>query len=1567
MGTAYSARQSSYTQGDTIDADDSNDEFDAILAAFGTSGHSHDGTAGEGGAIAKLLSNTLTFGAATAGTDITITFDGESNDGVLAWMEDEDYFKFSDDILVNSTEKIMFGDTASFIHQSSDGVLTIDGEATIDLNASTAVLVSNDLKLNSDAAVLGFGADNDVTLTHVADTGVLLNGTMAIQFNDASQYINAPSATVLDINATDEVELNATLVDVNANLDVSGTYTGGGLMTTGGNIVIPNAGNIGSASDTDAISISSGGVVTMNQIPVFSAGINVSGGTIAGTLATAAQGNVTSLGTLTTLTIDDIIINGTNIGHTSDTDAIAISSGGVVTMNQIPVFSAGINVSGGTIAGTLATAAQGNVTSLGTLTTLTVDNIIINGTTIGHTSDTDSITIASDGKVTFSQAILAGRTSSTITSNALQASLQVMGNDYNSSSISAMRWGANANGATLNLGKSRNATVGSNTVVNNSDELGRIDFSGDDGTDYQTLAGRISSVVNGTPGTGDIPADLVFSPGDGGSVAEALRLAGTGLAATFKGNIVIPNAGNIGSASDTDAMAIASDGKVTFSQAMIVQNQVIATSLDISGDVDIDGTTNLDAVDIDGAVQADGAITVGVDGTGYDVKFFGDTSGKYMLWDESADVLHLPDNTKLRLGDLGDCDIYHDGTNTLIQNGTGDFIIDAASDIILDADGGDVIFKDGGTAIGTFANNSNNLRIVSNVSDADIILRGVDGGSAIDAVTVDMSDAGTAIFNHDVNATTAGSKFIFGHSSYLNTGTNDYPQIHYSNKGNTLLLAEWSATNASEPTLRFLKSASSTIGTNTLVADDENLGAIAFNAADGTDLYSIAATITAYVDGTPGAGDMPGRLVFATTADGADSPTTALTLDSSQNATFAGTVTINTSSAGDALVVESTDAGAGGGPNLVLRRNSASPAANDVTGKVVFQGEEATSSDAVPYSQIQSLVVDATNTNYDGRLDLQAAHAGSLLNFLSLKGGSGTEIVVNEDDEDINFRVEGTTNANLLFVDAGNNRVGIGTASPASLLHLHQGSGGNAFRFTRDSYDTVNMELSESGFRIRNETDGRTDLLIDGSGNTTFAGDVKLGHDGAVLYFGADSEISITHVADKGLIIAEGDAGSWAAPANFDTLVVESDSNGGIVVGVPDADEGVIGISSPTTNGAIGYGMLWDYDAGIGRLFTSKVGGKTRIEADNQVTQVTFDGAAGSQFAEFANDIGLKSDSSKLYFGADNDVHITHVADTGLKFNKPIGVQGSDIHTGGNVGLNLPDEKYVAWCDSGTNASAMGAFVQADSGALNFGGNAYTFNYDSLTDFNGNVALSHDGAVLYFGTDSEVNLEHVADHGLKTNGHLNILDDKRIYVGTGNDLQLYHEASSNNSYIAESGAGSLVVKATHLYLNDASDAAMASFISGGAATLMHDGGNSLYTTAAGVTVPEAITIASEGNNVNGLYKQYVRALGDNPSNVDLVDITLPNYATASVKVRVTGRGTSALATQIHSEQTYAMSTDTSSVNVHAGTQVDIDTAFTLAVTTSGKNVTIDATASNCGGTQAYVEILTNAAFTDNLS
>ena len=57
--------------------------------------------------------------------------------------------------------------------------------------------------------------------------------------------------------------------------------------------------------------------------------------------------------------------------------------------------------------------------------------------------------------------------------------------------------------------------------------------------------------------------------------------------------------------------------------------------------IDVDGTTNLDAVDIDGAVQVDATVTVGVDDTGYDVKFFGDTASAFMQWDASVDDLIL--------------------------------------------------------------------------------------------------------------------------------------------------------------------------------------------------------------------------------------------------------------------------------------------------------------------------------------------------------------------------------------------------------------------------------------------------------------------------------------------------------------------------------------------------------------------------------------------------------------------------------------------------------------------------------------------------------------------------------------------------------------------------------------------------------------------------------------------------------------------------------------------------------------------------------------------------------------
>ena len=94
-----------------------------------------------------------------------------------------------------------------------------------DLTIGDDLTLSDDLLMASDANIIKFGADADVTLTHVHNTGLLLNSTMAIQFNDSTQSINAPNATTLDINATDEIELTATLIDVVGNLTVSGTIS----------------------------------------------------------------------------------------------------------------------------------------------------------------------------------------------------------------------------------------------------------------------------------------------------------------------------------------------------------------------------------------------------------------------------------------------------------------------------------------------------------------------------------------------------------------------------------------------------------------------------------------------------------------------------------------------------------------------------------------------------------------------------------------------------------------------------------------------------------------------------------------------------------------------------------------------------------------------------------------------------------------------------------------------------------------------------------------------------------------------------------------------------------------------------------------------------------------------------------------------------------------------------------------------------------------------------------------------------------------------------------------------
>jgi len=165
-------------------------------------------------------------GDLTVGDDLTLS----SDSAVVTFGADGDTTLTHTDgtgLTLNGTNKLTFGDAASFVHQSSDGVLTVDGEATIDLNASTAVLVSNDLKLNSDSAVVGFGADNDTTLTHTDGTGLTLNSTNKLTFGDVASFVHQSSDGVLTVAGEATIALSAsTAVTVSNDITVAGRATG---------------------------------------------------------------------------------------------------------------------------------------------------------------------------------------------------------------------------------------------------------------------------------------------------------------------------------------------------------------------------------------------------------------------------------------------------------------------------------------------------------------------------------------------------------------------------------------------------------------------------------------------------------------------------------------------------------------------------------------------------------------------------------------------------------------------------------------------------------------------------------------------------------------------------------------------------------------------------------------------------------------------------------------------------------------------------------------------------------------------------------------------------------------------------------------------------------------------------------------------------------------------------------------------------------------------------------------------------------------------------------------------
>lgn len=228
---------------------------------------------------------------------------------------------------------------------------TIDSVTAGTVAASKAVVVDSNKDIGSfrnvtltgelDAATLDISGDADIDGTLEADA-ITIGGTAintVIAGVTVTNATNAAHVAVADNESTNENNLIPFIEDASAT------------------------GNVGLESDGDFTYNPSTGRLTATQL--------------AGTLQTAAQANITSLGTLTTLTVDNVIINGTTIGHTDDTDLITVADGIATVAGEISVTT--LDIGGTNVA---ATAAELNImdggTSASSTTVVDADRVVFN-------------------------------------------------------------------------------------------------------------------------------------------------------------------------------------------------------------------------------------------------------------------------------------------------------------------------------------------------------------------------------------------------------------------------------------------------------------------------------------------------------------------------------------------------------------------------------------------------------------------------------------------------------------------------------------------------------------------------------------------------------------------------------------------------------------------------------------------------------------------------------------------------------------------------------------------------------------------------------------------------------------------------------------------------------------------------------------------------------------------------------------------------------------------------------------------------------------------------------------
>ena len=325
--------------------------------------------------------DSFTFGQ-SGDTDITFTFDANSNDGVITWMEDEDYFAFSDEILMNTTEKIHLRDTAIYINSSADGQLDLVADTeiqiaatTIDINGAVAldgaITGATNITLSGelDAATLDLSSSADIA----GDLGLSGGADGALQFTNAGENsIKIPDnqASALIIEEANNAYITFVTTDSSEAITVAKATTfSAGIANTGtiaagvweGTDVAVAHGGTGASSLTDGGVLLGSGTSAVTAMAVLADGEMIVGD---GTTDPVAESGATLRTSIGVGTGDSPQFTGIELGHASDT-TIARSGSGAITVEGTQVLLAGAALTGSTIvaSGIIKTDDTTNATS----------------------------------------------------------------------------------------------------------------------------------------------------------------------------------------------------------------------------------------------------------------------------------------------------------------------------------------------------------------------------------------------------------------------------------------------------------------------------------------------------------------------------------------------------------------------------------------------------------------------------------------------------------------------------------------------------------------------------------------------------------------------------------------------------------------------------------------------------------------------------------------------------------------------------------------------------------------------------------------------------------------------------------------------------------------------------------------------------------------------------------------------------------------------------------------------------------------------------------------------------